>query len=425
MSFSLVNQEVVEQLTERWQIIINMIARHYDVPSCLVMKLEGDEIKVHVSSEAITEKGENPYQVNDAEHFDNSGLYCEHVIKTQQPLQVNNALTDPQWNQNPDIKLGMIAYLGVPINWPDQSPFGTLCVLDRKERHFPSGFEDLLSHLSRIFELELGLSVEIEQRKQAQAELIAAQEKLLVGARLEHFSQVSQGVCHELGTPIGSCVTIASHIGGLCNQALQTNDETLSINNLKNTLADIQSCNEMLTRELGKSSRLLHTLKDAAQSSGLPQQNVEIDFALCIDDAWNACSEDERREISLKQFILLPRPFIGNYAALADIFKQLFRNAIDHGFVATDRPQLMVKVTPATDGGQITIEVEDNGCGMSRDIQDAALKPFFSSDRQHGKVGLGLNFVHNLVTNTLHGEMEIGGLDPGTCVRLTLPSAGD
>lgn len=415
MSFSSIDKNITDQLTERWQAVINMIARHYDVPSCLVMKLEDDNIKVHLSS--VNNGDDNPYQPGDAEHFDDSGLYCERVIKTQKPLQVINALTDPEWDHNPDIKLGMISYLGVPLNWPDQSPFGTLCVLDKKEREFPEEFRNLLDRLSNIFELELSLAYEVEQRKKAEAELRAAQEKLLSTRELEHFSLISQGVSHELGTPIGSCVTVVSHLDDICQQALQQENPT--VDGLKASLTDIHSCSKMLSAELGRSSRLLNTLKQAAQSSGLPHQNVEIDLALCVDDAWSFFSDSERQSIVLKQLILLPQPILANYVALVDIFKQLFRNAIDHGFHFCEKPELTIKARPA--GDQVVIEIEDNGCGMSEDIRQAALKPFFSSDRRHGKVGLGLNYVNNLVTNTLKGKMEIGPLEPGTCIRLTIP----
>jgi hypothetical protein len=27
--------------------------------------------------------------------------------------------TDEEWKSNPDLKLGMVSYLGLPINWPD------------------------------------------------------------------------------------------------------------------------------------------------------------------------------------------------------------------------------------------------------------------------------------------------------------------
>ncbi|MEI7868728.1 MAG: hypothetical protein WCI11_12620 [Candidatus Methylumidiphilus sp.] len=43
------------------------------------------------------------------------------------------ALKDPDWDHNPDIKLGMISYCGLPLTWPDGHIFGTLCILDEKE----------------------------------------------------------------------------------------------------------------------------------------------------------------------------------------------------------------------------------------------------------------------------------------------------
>jgi len=408
------NTSITDQLTERWQAIINMIAHHYEVPSCLVMRLEDDNIKVHLSS--TTDSANNPYHPGDAEHFENSGLYCEHVIKTQKPLQVINALTDPEWDQNPDIKLGMISYLGVPLNWPDQSPFGTLCVLDKKEREFPQNFRDLLDRLSDIFELELSLAYEVEQRKKAEAELRHAQKKLLLTQELEQFSQISQGVSHELGTPIGSCVTIVSHLKDICQQAL---NDGQSVDDMRQALQDINHCNDMLSTELHRSSRLLRNIREAAQNCGLPQQNVDLDLANCVDEAWGFFSEQERQRIMLKQLILLPAPLHTNYAAIVEVLKQLFRNAIDHGFKYCDKPELTIKAMPA--GDNVVIEIEDNGCGMSEDIQQAALKPFFSSNRHSGKVGLGLNYVNNLVNNTLKGEMEIGSLEPGTCIRLTIP----
>ena len=414
MNAGIITPDIVDQLTERWQAVINTIAKHYDVPSCLVMKLEGDNIKVHLSS--TTEPGNNPYHPQDSEHFEDSGLYCEHVIKTQKPLQVINALTDPEWNQNPDIKLGMISYLGVPLNWPDHSPFGTLCVLDKKEREFPQDFRNLLDHLSNIFELELSLAYEVEQRKKAEEELRLTQKKLLTIRELEQFSQISQGVSHELGTPIGSCVTISSHLKDICEQALE---EGQSDSDIQQALQDINHCTDMLSIELHRSSRLLTTIRDAAQNCGLPQHNVDLDLASCVDEAWAFFSEQERQRITLKQLILLPGPLHTNYAAIVEVLKQLFRNAIDHGFKYCEKPELTIKATPA--GNKAVIEIEDNGCGMSEDVQQAALKPFFSSNRHRGKVGLGLNYVNNLVTNTLKGEMEIGSLEPGTCIRLTIP----
>jgi len=119
--------EVPFETVQKWQEIVNIVAEIMHVPSALVMKVEPPNIKVFVSSESNS----NPYERNEVAPL-NTGLYCETVIKTRQSLLVPDALRDEEWKSNPDIKLGMISYLGFPVVWPDGQIFGTICVLDRK-----------------------------------------------------------------------------------------------------------------------------------------------------------------------------------------------------------------------------------------------------------------------------------------------------
>ena len=119
--------EVPFETVQKWQEIVNIVAEIMHVPSALVMKVEPPNIKVFVSSESNS----NPYERNEVAPL-NTGLYCETVMKTRQSLLVPDALRDEEWKSNPDIKLGMISYLGFPVVWPDGQIFGTICVLDRK-----------------------------------------------------------------------------------------------------------------------------------------------------------------------------------------------------------------------------------------------------------------------------------------------------
>lgn len=70
-----------------------------------------------------------------------TGPYCETVIKTKDKLLVPNVLKDEDWKKNPDIKLGMISYLGFPLLWPNDEIFGTICVLDSKENNYSKEYE--------------------------------------------------------------------------------------------------------------------------------------------------------------------------------------------------------------------------------------------------------------------------------------------
>jgi PAS domain S-box-containing protein len=90
-------------------------------------------------------------------------------MKSRQPLLVPDALRDEQWQSNPDIKLGMISYLGVPIVWPDGAVFGTICVLDKKPNEYSEHYLKLLLQWRDVLQADLRslatLHRELEERE--------------------------------------------------------------------------------------------------------------------------------------------------------------------------------------------------------------------------------------------------------------------
>jgi transcriptional regulator with GAF, ATPase, and Fis domain len=147
--------EVPPKLLEKWQKITDILAEMLAVPAGLIMRCQGDEIEVLVASASPG----NPYHPGEKEALPGSGLYCETVIKTRQMLLVPNALKDDNWRINPDIKLGMISYLGFPILFPEGEIFGTLCVLDQKQNTFSGNYRKLMLQFKELIEAHLQLLV--------------------------------------------------------------------------------------------------------------------------------------------------------------------------------------------------------------------------------------------------------------------------
>src|SRR5580704_13424592 len=141
---------VPPELIRKWQEIVNLTAEIMHVPSALIMRVEPPNIKVFVSSET---KG-NPYEQDEVACLD-TGLYCESVMKRRQQLLVPDALRDEQWQANPDVKLGMISYLGVPIIWRDGEIFGTICVLDKKPNEYSELYRKLLQQWRDVLQADL------------------------------------------------------------------------------------------------------------------------------------------------------------------------------------------------------------------------------------------------------------------------------
>jgi len=141
--------EIPEETIKSWQKIVDIIAELTGVTASLIMKVNPPYMEVFRSSQS---EG-NPYNVGYKEKL--KGLYCEEVIKTDRKLLVPNALKDDKWENNPDIDLGMISYLGFPIKWPDDDFFGTICLLGTKENKFSDTTEDLLKEFKEFIELHL------------------------------------------------------------------------------------------------------------------------------------------------------------------------------------------------------------------------------------------------------------------------------
>lgn len=144
---------VPDDLVTQWQGLVDTMAELADVPIGLIMRIVKDEIEVFIASRTEW----NPYTPGNREHLPDSGLYCETVIRTRQPLLVPDALSDPKWKNNPDIRHHLISYLGFPILYPDGSPFGTLCILDQKQNAYSSAIYNMLDNFRNLIQSHLAL----------------------------------------------------------------------------------------------------------------------------------------------------------------------------------------------------------------------------------------------------------------------------
>ncbi|WP_417228440.1 EAL domain-containing protein [Amphritea sp.] len=142
--------EIPEKIFSEWQATVDIIAEIANIPSALIMRLHTKHIEVFTSSNSLG----NPYVKNELTDL-RSGLYCEKVIQSKQQLLIPNALLDPNWDSNPDIKRGMISYFGLPLCWPTGEPFGTICMLDSNENNFSLSHQKLLSQFQKSVENDL------------------------------------------------------------------------------------------------------------------------------------------------------------------------------------------------------------------------------------------------------------------------------
>jgi len=184
--------DIPQVVTDKWQEITNLLAELVQVPAALVMRIEPPEISVFVASKS---QG-NPYQPRERACL-NTGLYCETVMRTRQFLLVPDARDDDEWRSNPDIKLGMISYLGLPISWPNGDIFGTICVLDHKRNAYREVHHRLLLLLRDAVEADLR-SVFLYETRLVDEKRVKERLEAQVTERTAELAKINDALSHEV-----------------------------------------------------------------------------------------------------------------------------------------------------------------------------------------------------------------------------------
>ncbi len=172
---------VPDGITEIWQKIVNSVAIFFSVPGIMINCIEPPELVVCRASDNTG----SPFP--SGTRMPMEGLYCTDVAVRRRKLQVTDANSDPDWAESPTAKAGIIAYLGVPLLWPDGRVFGTLCAIDTKRKEWDEQAETLLQTLKDAIESHLALVMRGEDISEACTELESAINEVLTLHGFSHL----------------------------------------------------------------------------------------------------------------------------------------------------------------------------------------------------------------------------------------------
>lgn len=222
--------------------------------------------------------------------------------------------------------------------------------------------------------------------------------------RREFVSNVS----HELKTPLTS---------------IQAYADTL----LDSAVDDPASTRKFVERILEQTDRLQNLIQDMLRLARIESQSEAFRMEpLSVVDLLRV-SVESRQEVARARSLRLgisradkPLFVAADRSGLQTVFDNLITNAL------TYTPEGgQVDVRCYGDGGDVVIEVEDNGVGIASEHQERIFERFYRIDRARnrgaGGTGLGLAIVKHLVT-VFGGEVELESrLGQGSLFRVRLP----
>ena len=145
---------VPDSTVDSWQDIVDLMATIIGAASALITRIDTSNIEILVTNSST----KNPVTAGFSRPLtEDLCSYCEAVVDQQTQLLITDARQEPGWETSPELSIGLFSYLGLPLNFPDGTPFGTICVLDTKENQYDESYQKLLGHFREVVENQLAL----------------------------------------------------------------------------------------------------------------------------------------------------------------------------------------------------------------------------------------------------------------------------
>ncbi len=149
-----------------WQEITQTVAELLDVSAVFIQCITDSQLEIV----AANPSPENPFRVGDVEAFATSSSYSAAVVEARESMQVPNASVIARWSDDIAVNKGMLSFFGLPVFGGDKKLFGTICVLDKKVRHFSNSQQRLIEHYRDLVEQQLA---QLQADKQPKTDQLA------------------------------------------------------------------------------------------------------------------------------------------------------------------------------------------------------------------------------------------------------------
>lgn len=251
--------------------------------------------------------------------------------------------------------------------------------------------------------LEAAIVERTRDLRDANAELLATQEKLVESGRLAAIGRFSAGLSHEISQPLTAIHSYISNAGQLIH--LQRYDDAQK---KLDSIADLADRITLIIRQLKIFVR------------GDELSTAPVSMTQAFDAAYAVMEEQLRRAgVTLKREVPDGDLHIdGDEILLQQLIVNLLSNALDAAKDA-DKPAIVARLHKKQD--QACIEVIDNGSGISDEDMQSIFEPFFSTKEGGHGLGLGLTIAQEIV-NRFHGKISAANHPPnGAAFTVLLP----
>ena len=265
------------------------------------------------------------------------------------------------------------------------------------------GFQNIARDVTKEKEMQGKLSAAYRELSESHQQLKESQEQLIQAEKLTSLGQLAASIAHEVNNPLSGVLAytqlLAKKIGG------DSIPKEVALGYLSKMEA-----------ELTRSTKLIRSLLDFARQS--PPEFRQLNLNDVVSRAFDLAAHSA--ELQHVQVIKELDPSLPNLMADFDQLYQVCTNLFLNAIQAMPQGGKLTIRTSVNDG-QLKIEVQDTGCGISPENMRKLFTPFFTTKHEVKGVGLGLAISYGIIQRH-HGRIEVQSKKgEGTTFTICLP----
>jgi PAS domain S-box-containing protein len=245
----------------------------------------------------------------------------------------------------------------------------------------------------------IGIVRDVTAARRGEAQQRILQAQLLQAQKMESLGSLAGGVAHDMNNVLGAILAIASS-----NLDKQPEDSPL------------HRALEIIVKAASRGGDMVKSLLNFARQA--PFSEAEVDLNAVVGEVTQLLERTTLARIRLV-FDLAGdlQPLRGDANSIANCIMNLCVNAVD----AMPAVGTLTLRTRNLDAHTVQVAVGDTGTGMSPEVLEKAVDPFFTTKGVGKGTGLGLSMVYGVV-KAHRGDLDIQSTPgQGTWVTLSFP----
>ncbi|MBI3283614.1 MAG: HAMP domain-containing protein [Burkholderiales bacterium] len=342
------------------------------------------------------------------------------ILMSESDRLANGELADPISLKRED-ELGHLANSLEVTRQALQRSFGELEIKNQQLLEYSGTLESKVRQRTQELEsVNQNLEAALKNVNSVQAELARVERMAALGSMVA-------GVAHELNTPLGNCLLVASTLEEETRHLIQIMDEgKMRRSDLSRYAGTALDSTKLLLRGLQQSAHLVGDFKQVAVDQSSAQRR-QFSLLVMLQEL-TALLHSSLRKTPYTLELDIPEDIqLDSYPGLlGQVFTNLVNNSVAHGLEGLSEGHMCCSAKKQDD--QVLIVFEDDGKGIPPEIINRIFEPFFTTKFGQGGSGLGLSITFNIINNVLGGSIHASSvIDHGTRfeIRLPLVAPGD